>query len=863
MAQAVEHRGQKQLCLGILAHVDAGKTTLSEALLYTAGAIPTLGRVDHRDAFLDTHALERSRGITIFSKQARFETDGLSVTLLDTPGHVDFSAEMERTLAVLDYAVLVISATDGVQAHTETLWRLLRQKGIPTFLFITKTDLPNRGQDGLMEALRRHLDEGCVNFSVRGDDWEETIALRDEGLLERYVDTGSLSPRDISGLIRLGKLFPCFFGSALKLEGVREFLTGLDKYTEAPAYPDEFAARVYQIARDPQGNRLTYLKVTGGSLSVRAPLAYLPQQGEEAIEEKVTGLRLYSGAKFQTAETVVAGDVCAVLGLSQTFPGQGLGAEPPAPPPLLEPVLTYRLVLPPDCDPRTLLPKLKLLEEEDPQLHIVWDERLQEIHARLMGQVQMEVLKSLIQGRFDVDVQMDAGRILYRETIAGPVEGVGHFEPLRHYAEVHLLLEPLEQGAGLVFATRCSEDLLDRNWQRLILTHLAEKVHVGVLTGSPITDMKITLLSGRAHAKHTEGGDFRQATYRAVRQGLMQAESVLLEPWYDFKLELPAEQLGRAISDLQTMSATFDPPDSDGEWAVLTGGAPVAAMKDYPLEVAAYTRGRGKFFCSFHGYAPCHNQKQVVEAMGYEPEHDTENTPDSVFCAHGGGFNVKWDQVPEYMHLESCLPPEGPGEAPAVPRIYTRNLDIDDKELEAIFTRTFGPLKDRTRQFAATSPAVPQRTIAPPKRQYLIVDGYNMIFAWDVLKDLAKDSLDAARQRLMDILSNYCAYKGCELVLVFDAYKVKGGQGSQFDYHHIHVVYTKENETGDLFIEKLVETIGQSYAVRVATSDALIQLSALRKGVLRISAAELWHEVETVGRQIDEAISLLNQNGRA
>ena len=850
------------LTLGVLAHVDAGKTTLSEALLYTAGVLPEMGRVDHRDAFLDTHALERARGITIFSKQARFETSRFAVTLLDTPGHVDFSAEMERTLAVLDAAVLVISATDGVQAHTETLWRLLRRHEIPTFLFITKTDLPNRGRETLMHELRRRLDEGCLAFSPKAEDWAESVALRDERLLDAYLDTGQVPDREVSGLIRLGKLFPCYFGAGLRAEGVRALLDGLDRWVEAPVYPETFGARVYQIARDAQGNRLTYMKITGGALAVRAPLAYLPREGEEPLEEKVTALRLYSGAKYQTADRVTAGMICAATGLSGTFPGQGLGAEPPAPPPLLEPVLTYRLVLPDDCDPRTFLPRVKQLEEEDPQLHIVWDARSQEIHARLMGQVQIEVLQSLIRDRFDVEVGVDAGRILYRETIAGPVEGVGHFEPLRHYAEVHLLLEPLEQGAGLVLGSRCPEDLLDRNWQRLILTHLAEKTHVGVLTGSPVTDMRISLMSGRAHVKHTEGGDFRQATYRAVRQGLMQAESILLEPWYEFRLEVPAEQLGRAISDLQAMSAAFAAPENDGEWAVLSGSAPVSAMKDYPLALAAYTRGRGRFFCAFGGYRPCHDQKKVVEALGYQPEHDTENTPDSVFCAHGAGVNIKWDKVPEYMHLESCLRPDRRSEdLPAVPRVYTRNLDIDDKELEAIFTRTFGPIRDRGRDafLSQKAPALSQRTIAPPRQQYLIVDGYNMIFAWEVTKDLAGESIDAARQRLMDILSNYRAYKGCELVLVFDAYRVRGGQGSRTDYHGMRVVYTREDETGDAFIEKLVEDIGQSYAVRVATSDALIQLSALRKGVLRVSAAELWREVAETGRQIDQAIADYNR----
>ncbi len=849
--------------MGILAHVDAGKTTLSEALLYAAGAIQKLGRVDHRDAFLDTHALERARGITIFSKQALFQTPDLSVTLLDTPGHVDFSAEMERTLQVLDYAVLVISGTDGVQAHTETLWRLLRRNQIPTFVFVTKMDLPNAGHASILRDLQRNLDEGCIDFTHRTEDWAETIALREERLLDQFLDTGDLSSRDISGLIRLGKLFPVFFGAALKMDGVEEFLTGLTDYTEEPVYGDDFAARVFKIARDPQGNRLTYVKVTGGALKVRTPLPYYPLHGEEAVEEKVTQLRLYSGAKFESTETAKAGQVAAVLGLSQTYPGQGLGAESPAPPPLLEPVLTYRLVLPTGCDPQVMLPKLRLLEEEDPQLHIVWDARLQEIHARLMGQVQIEVLKSLIAERFDVDVEVDAGRILYKETIADTVEGVGHFEPLRHYAEAHFLLEPLPQGTGLLFDTRCSEDFLDRNWQRLILTHLEEKTHKGVLTGSPITDMRITLMSGRAHLKHTEGGDFRQATYRGVRQGLMQAKSVLLEPWYEFKLDVPAEQLGRAISDLQAMSAAFGSPDSDGERAVVTGTAPVSAMKDYPLEVAAYTRGRGRFACSFHGYAPCHEQKKVVEAMGYDPERDLDNTPDSVFCAHGAGFNVKWDQVPEYMHLESCLRPEkAESDAPYVPKVRTKNLDIDEKELEAIFERTFGPIQRREYQFLNQKPVqAPLRTIAPPKQQYLIVDGYNMIFAWEDLKAIARDNLDAARQRLLDVLSNYQGYKKCRLVVVFDGYKQKGSQGSKEDYNGVHVVFTKQDETGDMFIEKLIQDIGRNYAVRVATSDGLIQLSALRAGVLRISAQELRREVDWVEEQISDMVRELNRKG--
>jgi small GTP-binding protein len=863
MGERNQTQTEKRLCAGLVAHVDAGKTTLSEGLLYAAGAIGTLGRVDHRDSFLDTHSLERARGITIFSKQAVLHTEGMALTLLDTPGHVDFSAEMERTLQVLDYAILVISATDGVQAHTETLWRLLRRNQIPTFLFVTKMDLPNPGEEALMKDLRTHLDPGCLDFTHRSRDWEETIALGEESLLETYLEEGTLPTGAISGQIRLGKVFPVYFGSALRLEGVEEFLRGLEEFTEPPAHTEEFGARVFKIARDPQGGRLTYAKLTGGTLSVRAPIAYYPLHGEDVVEEKVTQIRRYSGAKFQAADQAQAGEVVALVGLSQTYPGQGLGAESPAPPPMLEPVVTYRLGLPEDCDAKVLLPKLRQLEEEDPQLHILWDEKHQEIHARLMGQVQIEVLKSLVEERFGVPISVDTGRILYKETIAQPVEGVGHFEPLRHYAEVHLLLEPLEQGSGIVLDTRCPEDVLDGHWQRLILTHLEEKTHLGVLTGAPLTDVKITLMSGRAHLKHTEGGDFRQATYRAVRQGLMSAQSVLLEPWYAFKLELPAEHLGRAISDLTTMSATFSSPESDGTWASLSGTAPVAAMKDYPLEVTAYTRGRGRFFCSFHGYAPCHNQRQVVEAAGYEPQRDLDNPPDSVFCAHGAGFTVPWDQVPQYMHLESCLrPKEETKEEDLRPRLYTRNLDIDEKELEAIFVREFGPQRRREYQNLGSLTPAPKRTIAPPKQQYLIVDGYNMIFAWDELKDLAKENLDAARQRLMDILSNYQGYKGCQLVLVFDGYKVKGNAGSRLDYHHIHVVYTKQDETGDMYIEKLLQEIGRNYAVRVATSDGLIQLSALRNGVLRVSAQELYREVAWVGQQIRQAIQQLNDKGK-
>ena len=865
MGDEPEKKMLKRICTGLLAHVDAGKTTLSEALLYESGQLRRLGRVDHRDAFLDTDAQERERGITIFSKQARLSLDGLDLTLLDTPGHVDFSSEMERTLQVLDYAILVISGTDGVQGHTATLWRLLARYHIPTFLFVNKMDLAGTDRAALLEQLRSRLSGGCVDFSA--SDWEESAALCDDGILEKYLEEGTLDDGDVISLIRHRKVFPCWFGSALKLDGVVELLQGIGRYAVPPLYPQEFGAKVFKLARDHQGVRLNYLKVTGGSLRVKALLTNRRPGGRKTAgplwEEKADQLRLYSGPQYRLAETVPAGEVCAVAGLSHTYPGQGLGVEPEASVPLLEPVLSYQVLLPEGTNIHTALRQLGQLEEEDPQLHITWDETAREIRFQLMGQVQLEVLRRLIWERFGLEAAFGAGSVLYKETILEPVEGVGHFEPLRHYAEVHLLLEPLPQGSGLVFDSRCSEDLLDRNWQRLILTHLAERTHRGVLTGAPITDLRITLLSGRAHPKHTEGGDFRQATYRAVRQGLMQAESVLLEPWYAFTLTLPAEQLGRAISDLQTMAGTFDPPESDGTWATLTGTAPVAAMKDYPLTVAAYTRGRGKFACSLHGYAPCHNQKQVVAAAGYDPEGDLEHTPDSVFCAHGGGFSVKWDQVPQYMHLESALPKQR-GEDPApVPRVYTRNLDLDEKELEAIFLRTFGPQRRREYQFLGqAAPAAPRRTIAPPKQQYLIVDGYNMIFAWDALKDLARENLDAARQRLMDILSNYQGYKQCRLVLVFDGYKVKGNPGTTFDYHHIHVVYTKQDETGDMFIEKLLQEIGRNYTVRVATSDGLIQLSALRAGVLRLSADELWREVEWVGRQIDQVLQTLNQKGR-
>ena len=833
------------ICLGILAHVDAGKTTLSEAMLYQCGAIRKLGRVDNQDAFLDTYELERSRGITIFSKQARLRLGETQVTLLDTPGHVDFSSEMERTLQVMDYAVLVISGADGVQGHTRTLWKLLKRYRVPVFLFVNKMDQPGTDRERLMEELRRLLDDGCVDFDG-GQDREvflENVALCEERVMEGYLETGDIPQAEINRLIRERKLFPCWFGSALKLEGVEEFLRGLETCMEPPRGREVFGARVYKIGRDEQGNRLTYLKVTGGVLKVKELLK--GRGKEEPWEEKVNQIRLYSGDKYEAVQEAPAGTVCAVTGLARTYPGEGLGAEEGSNLPVLEPVLSCSVLLPRDCDPVQMLGKLRLLEEEEPELHICWDEKRREIQAQFMGEVQKEVLKTLIRERFDVSVDFGEGSIVYKETIADTVEGVGHFEPLRHYAEVHLLLEPLPPGSGLVFDTRCSEDVLERSWQRLILTHLQERTHLGVLTGSPITDMKLTLMSGRAHLKHTEGGDFRQATYRAVRQGLMQAQSVLLEPCYRFRLTLPQAQLGRAIGDLRAMSAAFT-QEQEEDLAVLTGTVPVAALGDYATTVASYTRGRGRLSCSPGGYVPCRDQEQVVQSLGYDPEADLEHTPDSVFCAHGAGFTVKWQEVPAYMHLESCLRPEVP-QAPAPPP----RVNLDDRELEAIMEREFGPI--RRPVYRSASPA------APDRREYLIVDGYNILFAWDELRDLAQEDLEAARQALMDMLSNYCAFKNREVILVFDGYQVKGNRGERFRYHNLFVVYTRENETGDMYIESLVRGIGKHDRVWVATSDSLIQLSAFRTGVLRLSARELKAEIETVRGEMNTLLQSLDR----
>ena len=825
--------------VGLLAHVDAGKTTLSEALLYVAGVRRTLGRVDHRDAWLDTHNLERARGITIFSKQAQLPEQ--HITLLDTPGHVDFAPEAERVMPVLSCAVLVISGTDGVQAHTITLWQLLRRYAVPTFLFLNKMDLPGKGREELMQELQESFGPGFVDFTQPQEAIWENAALCDEALLETYLETGTVTEGNLRELIAHGKLFPCCFGSGLKLQGVDTLLELLTTYAPRQDFREEFAARVYKISRDPQGNRLTWLKVTGGSLSVRTALSYETAKGDK-VEEKIQQLRIYSGEKFTAVQQVLPGQICAATGLSQTWIGQSLGAEPEGKPPLVEPVMSYRIALPSGTDPMTVLPKLRQLEEEDPTLHILWEAG--QIHAQVMGKVQQEILKSLIYQRFSLEVQLTDPKIHYRETIENTVEGVGHFEPLRHYAEVHLLLEPLPQGSGLVFDTRCPMDVLDINYQKLILTHLQEKTHRGVLTGAPITDMKITLLLGKAHLKHTEGGDFRQATYRAVRQGLMEAKPKLLEPWYRFTLIVPSNQVGRAITDIRAMGGLPEPPENRRENAILTGQVPASELGDYAQQVAAYTQGKGQLQLSLLGYAPCHNQEAVVAAADYNPEADLENTPDSVFCAHGAGFTVKWSQVKDYMHLESGLQEEKP------PELVTRNLRVDDKELEAIMLREFGPMKRPLYRAPENRPAKEEVFIRPPQQRCLIVDGYNMIFAWEVLSQTAGTDLDAARRQLLDRLSSYTGYTKCRTVVVFDGYKVAGNPGEKGHFHNLQVVYTKENQTADACIQSLVREIGKNYQVRVATSDALVQLSSLGSGVLRMSARELEEEVARTAKEM-------------
>ena len=875
----------EKLVIGILAHVDAGKTTLSEGILYLTGKIRKLGRVDHKDAYLDTYNLERERGITIFSKQAEFELGNRGITLLDTPGHVDFSAEMERTLQVLDYAILVINGADGVQGHTMTLWRLLARYQIPTFLFINKMDQDGTDKEKLLAELKKRLSDNCVDFT-----WENTsgmensidetaekaedeisalhfqfledVSVCDEELLEKYLETEKISTSDIQKVIKERKLFPCFFGSALKMTGVEEFLHGLEKYCETPTYPSEFGAKVFKIARDDQGNRLSYMKITGGTLKVKELLT---------DTEKADQIRIYSGVKFELAKEAPAGTICAVTGLSQTHPGQGFGIERESEMPVLEPVLNYRILLPEDCDIHQMLKKLKELEEEEPELHIVWNEQLGEIHAMLMGEVQIEILKHLIWERFHVAVEFGTGNIVYKETIAEPVEGVGHFEPLRHYAEVHLLLEPGEPGSGLQFFTACSEDVLDRNWQRLILTHLEEREHPGVLTGSPITDMQITLITGRAHLKHTEGGDFRQATYRAVRQGLMKAQSVLLEPWYAFRMELPAPNVGRAITDIQRMQGEYEPPETDGEQTVLRGSAPVRLLREYQTELTAYTKGRGRIQLRVSGYRPCRDQEQIVKELGYDPARDLENPASSVFCAHGAGYEVKWQDVDAAAHLpllrfggpaqqepQRIVKSVAPGGAPEL-----------EKELLAIFERTYGPIKRRgeaagqhdqlaaRKAFRSVGPSQNRTPAAPPPSgpEYLLVDGYNVIFAWDELKKIAAENLDAARRRLMDILCNYAGYRKCVPILVFDAYRVKGAGREQETWHNLHVIYTREAETADMFIERATHELAKNHRVRVVSSDGAEQIIILGNGALRVSARAFEREVRAVEAEIREFLN--------
>lgn len=856
-----------QLAVGILAHVDSGKTTLAESILYISGAIRKLGRVDHKDAFLDTYALEKNRGITIFSKQARFQLEDKEITLLDTPGHVDFSAEMERTLQVLDYAILVINGADGVQGHTVTLWKLLKRYQVPVFIFVNKMDQPGTDQEKILEELQKKLDSNCIDFdSHNTETLYDSIAMCSENLMEEYLDTGKISRQAIDQAILNRQMFPCMFGSALKMDGVKELLEFINEHMICREYPEKFGARVFKIVRDEQDNRLTYMKITGGSLKVKAMLTDYREGMDlsECWQEKADQIRLYSGGTYNTVNEVTAGTVCAVTGLSKTFCGEGLGIETESGQPVLEPVLTYRVILPQECNVHDMYLKLCKLEEEEPQLHIVWDENLSEIHAQVMGEVQIEILKSLIAERFHTEVEFGTGNIVYKETITEPVIGIGHFEPLRHYAEVHLLLEPLERGSGLEFAANCSEDELDRNWQRLVLTHLEERRHKGVLTGSEITDMRITLIAGRAHTKHTEGGDFRQATYRAVRQGLKSANSILLEPVYEFQLEIPQEQVGRAMSDIQRRYGSFEPPVIEGDMAYITGTAPVVTMRDYQMEVTSYTRGHGRFSCTLKGYEPCHNEEEVLAEFAYDSEADTENPTGSVFCSHGAGFLVSWNRVPEYAHIGiQREDEEEPEEELRVkkPSFTYENGVIDQEEIDEIFARTFGAAKQKRNSWTRTIKASDdsnykgtQPAYVSGGEEYLLVDGYNIIFAWQELNELAQHNIDSARDKLMDIMCNYQGAKKVNLILVFDAYKVSGGQGEVFDYHNIHVVYTKEAETADQYIEKVTHELSRKYQVTVATSDRLEQMIIWGAGARRISAPGFYEEVMNTIQEVRENI---------
>lgn len=838
---------KSKLVIGILAHVDAGKTTLSESLLYLSGRIRKLGRVDKKDAYLDNFELERARGITIFSKQALFEVDGTQITLLDTPGHVDFSAEMERTLQVLDYAILVISGADGVQGHTKTLWRLLDLYGVPTFIFINKMDQEGTDKDRLIRELKKQLSENCVDFGQAGtDSYYEQLALCDEELMESYLKSESIKTAQIKRAIRQRRLFPCFFGSALKLEGVETFMRALAKYAETPSYTHDFRAKVFKISRDDQGNRLTYMKITGGRLKVRDVLT------NGFWEEKVNQIRIYSGQKYQAVSEAEAGDVCAVTGLTQTRPGDGLGGEENSGGPVLEPVLTYRILPPEGCDPKVLLPKLRQIEEEDPELHIVWDEQLQEIRVQVMGDVQIEILKSIIQSRFGYDVSFDEGRVLYKETIANTVEGVGHFEPLRHYAEVHLLLEPGEPGSGVKYAVDGSDDVLAKNWKNLILFYLKEKEHKGVLTGSPVTDIKITLVLGRAHNKHTQGGDFREAAWRAVRQGLKEAESVLLEPYYAFQLELPEKMVGRAMSDIEKMYGTCHIDCIQDGMAVLEGSAPVVTMRNYQKDVAAYTRGCGRLMCHLSGYGPCHNPDEVIRMIGYDSERDVDNPTGSVFCANGAGFLVSWDEVKNYMHVESFLRAERHAQETADENRAERGREewLDPEEVDRILQQSsFANQgkktawhKSRTAEsFGASIPYTGKPR--EPKEAYLLVDGYNIIFAWPELNEIAKDNMDAARGKLLDELCKYQSVRKCQVIVVFDAYRVQRHQEEMLDYHNIHVVFTREAQTADHFIEKFAHDNQKKYDITVATSDGLQQIIIRGAGCAVWSARDLHEEV--------------------
>lgn len=859
----------KKIVVGILAHVDSGKTTLSEALLYQSGNINKLGRVDHRDSFLDTFSLERDRGITIFSKQAVLKYKDTEFTLLDTPGHVDFSAETERTLQVLDYAVLVISATDGIQSHTQTLWKLLSKYNVPCFIFINKMDLDNADKKRVITELKTKFSDGCVDFSNEDkDEFYENIALCDEALLNQYYETETVKTDAIINYIKDRKIFPCLFGSALKLTGVNAFLDCLYNYTEMPQYGSAFAGKVYKISED-KGQRLTFLKITGGNLKVKEIL----QSDKNKNSEKINQIRIYSGEKFTAVDTVSAGTICAVTGITFTKPGDGLGIENSTGLPVLEPVLTYKLNLPADVDVHTALEKMRILENEDPQLKVVWNERLGEINVQLMGDIQLEILQAIIRDRFGIDAQFGKGNIIFKETISDTVEGVGHFEPLRHYAEVHLLLKPLKRDSGVVFKTGCKEDLLDKNWQRLILTHLYEKTHIGVLTGSPITDMEITLVSGRAHAKHTEGGDFRQATYRAVRQGMRSANSVLLEPVYEFTLEVPTENIGRAMMDIQRMSGSFNPPETVGDSSVINGTAPVSTMYDYSRDVMQYTHGKGKLMCALKGYEPCHNADEVIADIGYDCDADTDNPCDSVFCSHGAGYNVKWNEIKSHMHLPSALStPKSDYVQSASKTEFSKCKDKDnlfalDKELMQIFEQTYGPIKNRSanqNHFTFTQKAESKNEnkkykSSRPARydgtEYLLVDGYNVIFAWDSLKELSKDNIEGARNMLINILCNYQGYKKCEVILVFDAYKVKGSSREVEKVNNINIVYTKEAETADMYIEKVSHKLAKNNKVRVVTSDALEQLIILGNGALRVSSREFLYEIQQAEEDIRNIIS--------